>query len=433
MTVEAATYLNDFVQANPAGTDFKNEGDNHIRLIKQVLQNTFPNLTRRAFSFLAKGVNYNLVAGDNITVVNITAGGLTIGAAAAASLGSGHISMIMTDATHTCVFDPNAAELVNGAATYTCPAASVTILFCDGTQWFATSILWTGVTPGTAAGNVPVLDANGWLSQLFYQEPVVSRAANTMLVAADKGTQFLATTTFTQTLDAAATLKAGWFVDYKNDGTGIITFDPNGLELINGATTLRIYPKESCRIICTGTAFVVTGLSTGEIVIDKQSAANVASLVFVQGINADFHKFRLSGNNVVPTTNDSSLFMRMSDDGGATYKSGASDYAYTDSLSQAGSLTGGVISGSQFGVRCPATNASVDGGWSGDFYIGELSSTTHYKIVEWRGFAQRSATGPAEILGGGRFVNSLNAVNAIQLSFTSNMVTGDFILYGTRR
>ena len=43
MPLEAATYVQDLVITNPVGaTDPKSDGDNHLRLIKQVLKTTFP-------------------------------------------------------------------------------------------------------------------------------------------------------------------------------------------------------------------------------------------------------------------------------------------------------------------------------------------------------------------------------------------------------
>jgi microcystin-dependent protein len=45
MPLEAATYLDDLDITNPAATDGITDGDNHIRLIKQVLKNTFPNIS----------------------------------------------------------------------------------------------------------------------------------------------------------------------------------------------------------------------------------------------------------------------------------------------------------------------------------------------------------------------------------------------------
>jgi len=45
MPLEVATYINGLVAANPDGNDPKSLGDNHIRLVKSTLKNTFPNIT----------------------------------------------------------------------------------------------------------------------------------------------------------------------------------------------------------------------------------------------------------------------------------------------------------------------------------------------------------------------------------------------------
>ena len=45
MTVESAVYLNTLNPAYPTGADSKGEGDNHLRLLKTVLQATFPYIT----------------------------------------------------------------------------------------------------------------------------------------------------------------------------------------------------------------------------------------------------------------------------------------------------------------------------------------------------------------------------------------------------
>lgn len=66
MAVETANYVLDLVTTSPAGTDEKDEGDNHIRLIKQVLATTFPTASR-AFS-LRGG------AEKNFSIVNLSAG-----------------------------------------------------------------------------------------------------------------------------------------------------------------------------------------------------------------------------------------------------------------------------------------------------------------------------------------------------------------------
>jgi len=42
MALESGTYIKDLVSTNPLGTDAISQGDDHVRLIKSVLQNSFP-------------------------------------------------------------------------------------------------------------------------------------------------------------------------------------------------------------------------------------------------------------------------------------------------------------------------------------------------------------------------------------------------------
>lgn len=48
MGLESATYIADLVSTNPSGSDGKNAGDDHIRLLKSVLKNSFPNINAAA-------------------------------------------------------------------------------------------------------------------------------------------------------------------------------------------------------------------------------------------------------------------------------------------------------------------------------------------------------------------------------------------------
>lgn len=45
MALESATYINGLDSANPTATDPKNQGDDHLRLIKSAVKATFPNVT----------------------------------------------------------------------------------------------------------------------------------------------------------------------------------------------------------------------------------------------------------------------------------------------------------------------------------------------------------------------------------------------------
>lgn len=45
MALETGTYISDLVITNPTATDPKSQGDDHLRLLKSVLKNTFANIT----------------------------------------------------------------------------------------------------------------------------------------------------------------------------------------------------------------------------------------------------------------------------------------------------------------------------------------------------------------------------------------------------
>ncbi len=76
------------------------------------------------------------------------------------------------------------------------------------------------------------------------------------VVAADNGTVINCTSgTFTITLTAAATLGSGFNCWIRNTGTGVITVDPNGAELLEGSSTRAISKGDGWRIICDGSGW----------------------------------------------------------------------------------------------------------------------------------------------------------------------------------
>jgi hypothetical protein len=89
---------------------------------------------------------------------------------------------------------------------------------------------------------------------------VTSRSSNTVLGVGDQGKTFVATAGFTQTFDLAATLTSTWSVDYRIESAITVVFDPNGSELIDGATTKTVIGPAGGKIVCTGTAFNTVGL-----------------------------------------------------------------------------------------------------------------------------------------------------------------------------
>lgn len=158
--------------------------------------------------------------------------------------------------------------------------------------------LWADTTSGTLKRRNA---ANGaWIVVRSLDEAfVLARSSNTMLDVSDIGKTIRATSSFTQTFDAVATLGDGWWVDYVNEGTGTITFDPNSSETIEGVTTIVFGPGESGRIVCNGSNLKVIGRSryVGSIGVGRNITARTNSVTPNSQLDIDADELQLKDAN----------------------------------------------------------------------------------------------------------------------------------------
>lgn len=191
MGLETAPFINSLVSSNPASGDPKNQGDDHLRLIKATLQSTFPNATR-AFRFpavLSKNANYTVLASDDNTTIFVDA------SAAARTITLPNVATIYSGFTVRICKAEGSANNVNVVPTEseTILGASSRILNREyqqeeyvwgGTAWYITSwglktlsqYLGTAafLDVGTTANKIVQLDASARL-------PAVSGALLTNL------------------------------------------------------------------------------------------------------------------------------------------------------------------------------------------------------------------------------------------------------------
>jgi hypothetical protein len=135
MGLEAATFIASLTETNPDGADAKYEGDNHLRLIKATIKNTFPGMAGRVWRKQSKGSGYTPVLADQMSWIECTAN-LTLSLTAAATLGNGWLIIAHGNGGNVTL-DPNGAELVNGLATLVVPNGWAALVFCDGTGFWA--------------------------------------------------------------------------------------------------------------------------------------------------------------------------------------------------------------------------------------------------------------------------------------------------------
>lgn len=131
-------------------------------------------------------------------------------------------------------------------------AAKGDVLYRDTSTWTrlpigsATNVL-------TVAGGVPT-----WAAAAGGSGSVTRRTISSADTAGltDKGNLIEITSgTFTLAFTAAATLTNGWWTYIFNHGTGDVTLDPNGAELIDGLTTWVLYPGGAILVQGDGTGF----------------------------------------------------------------------------------------------------------------------------------------------------------------------------------
>lgn len=159
MGLESATYINGLVDTNPTTTDNANQGDNHLRLIKSVLKNTFPNLTGAVtVSQTVLNTPYVPIAGGTITGNIVASGGAQF---------VGNASTATTLQT---------ARTINGVSFN----GSANITFgTDAVAEGATNLYFTNARARSAISTAGSLSYNSTTGVISYSEAVSSVAGKT--------------------------------------------------------------------------------------------------------------------------------------------------------------------------------------------------------------------------------------------------------------
>ena len=261
-----------------------------------------------------------------------------------------------------------------------------------------------------------------------------SRSSNTILSASDSGKFLSCTSTFTQTFTAAATLGSSWYISIRNDGTGIITLDPNSSETIDGLTTMAVYPGESFLIFCDGSNFKTIGRrSHGEFLIQSQTASASSSLDFTTGLSdTNFKYFIIRYTDLMPATDNVALWLRVSTDGGSSWRSTAGDYRWAVSFDNGATGNTSNASDTEMELNRAVGNATNEG-CSGQVLAYNLTGSSMNKRFVLDGMHVDQAGLWERSHGVGGFIFSNAAVNGLRVLFSSgNITSGTVELRGLR-
>lgn len=178
MTVEQADFVGDLFPTTPDGLDQQIEGDNQFRLIKKVLQNTWPGLNSRYSFVLELTGSYNISFLDIYAVLYLCGDAIILGALLTPNaLGdSFRLTVIVCAEGEDVVFNPGNGAYVNsiGNTSVTIPKGTAVILMITGGMWKVLS----GLSPALPPNVEEAEPAAGWM---FYTTKVGAGADSVYL------------------------------------------------------------------------------------------------------------------------------------------------------------------------------------------------------------------------------------------------------------
>lgn len=227
---------------------------------------------------------------------------------------------------------------------------------------------------------------------------------------------------------AASAFQAGWHADIQNNsavcGAGVVTLTPT-TSTINGASTLKLLPGQSARIVSDGTNYqaVFTPAPGGMVLLNCLTASNSATLSDTTSFTGAYSFYEIVLQNIIPATNNGTLNLQVHSGGSfqaATYVSSiilnSSTYSQSQATGSIGLSNAGVLNSSpglSGVIRLTGFNVASTPKWftGQTSYLG--SSTLAYLV---------GVTG---------IWNSTSAIDGIQILFASGNITSGVIkIYG---
>lgn len=224
------------------------------------------------------------------------------------------------------------------------------------------------------------------------------------------------------------------------DGTaweyGIGTVTSGAPDTLARTTVLDSSAAGAKLSLSAGTKLVFNDAMPALVPIQTQSASNSAQIDFTSGFTSLHDRYLVMIANMVLATNGAELWMRVTQDGGATFKAGATDYSHALlGITKAGTGSAGSAADSKMVVSGANrnTNAASDV-LHGTLTLFSPSGTTNNKWCMGDLIAMSTIPDIGRSLTFGVFQLNTSAINGIRL-FTSsgNISSGTFTLYGVRK
>jgi hypothetical protein len=147
--------------------------------------------------------------------------------------------------------------------------------------------VWQNVTFGTGTSSADAASLAGFglvalAGKLNTTQNIIEVSSPPTVTDASRASTFVWTSgNNTINLPTATSLTSGWFIAFRNSGTGTLTFAPQGASLINGSATIDINPAESGFIMFQQSTnnFFTVGLAVPSNVTFTSATYDVDSII----------------------------------------------------------------------------------------------------------------------------------------------------------
>lgn len=284
----------------------------------------------------------------------------------------------------------------------------------------------TGVAPAEA---VPQEITFAAFKKVMQQEPVNAQTGTSYTVTFN---DIYKLTTFSNSSAVAVTLPqaignfgAGVWLDFKNDGVGLVTITPT-TSTIDGAATLILPKGWGLRVVSDGTNYRIVGMNPtiGRVLLNTVTVSNAAEIADTTSLTSLFKKYEIEIVNLVPVTNAVEMKMELRSAGSyqtSSYKGAGIGY-------RGGAESLGATAYIQ--LTAAAAVANADPGLCGNITINEPSSTTKKKHVLGQVTLNAVTFNVASYSFGAWWNGGNGAITGFRIYASSGNVTGALRIYG---
>lgn len=188
-------------------------------------------------------------------------------------------------------------------------------------------------------------------------------------------------------------------------------------------------------LVYNGTAWANASIGSA-ILLETKTASSSASLTFTSGIDSTYKSYEIRCSDLKPATDVVNLHLRVSEDAGSNWKSGAANYSYA-TLGYTDTASAQNFASSGDTAMVLTANASVGSDTNEALYAHIMlynpSASSTHKRFSWDLVYDGSSGQAVTAQGGGKYKGTTNAINGLQLFFSSGNITSGFCsLYGVK-